>query len=152
MYATLAWTKAIYFFFSEHSISNTEWSMIKGGSRCAPQFYLGATSRTRIEIRKIAASFLLAMTAIFMLSPFVAAMGNKNSRHREERNDLHLFLSPKNADKLPRNAGHTRFISGLLMDIQFFPFLAIYYSQNSRLPSQTAHQSRRQPTSTFDIR
>ena len=68
---------------------------------------LGVTSPTRIEIRKIAASFLLAMTAIFMLSPFVAAMGNKNSRHREERSDLHLFLSPKNADKLPRNAGHT---------------------------------------------
>ncbi len=47
------------------------------------------------------------MTAIFMLSPFVAAMGNKNSRHREERSDLHLFLAPKNADKLLRNAGHT---------------------------------------------
>ncbi len=73
---------------------------------------MGATSRVRIEIRKIAASFLLAMKAILMLSPFVAAMGNENSRHREERSDLHLFLSPKNADKLPRNAGHTLMILG----------------------------------------
>jgi len=68
----------------------------------------GATSQTCMEIRKIAASFLLAMTAISMLSPFFTAMGNKNSRHREERSDLHLFLSLKNAGKLPRNTGCTQ--------------------------------------------
>jgi len=33
----------------------------------------------------------LAMTTIFTLSPFVAALGHKNSRHREERSDLQLF-------------------------------------------------------------
>ena len=45
------------------------------------------------------------MTAIFMLSPFFTAMGNKNSRHREERSDLHLFIFLKNTDKPPRNTG-----------------------------------------------
>ena len=54
---------------------------------------IGATSRTRIEIRKIAASFLLAMTAVFKLSHYVTALGRKNSRHREARSDLQLFIS-----------------------------------------------------------
>mgnify|MGYP000173911751 CR=1 FL=1 len=48
----------------------------------------GVTSRSRHKIRKIAASFLLAMTASFMLSLYVTAIGNKNSCHREERSDL----------------------------------------------------------------
>ena len=33
---------------------------------------------------KIAASFLLAMTAVLKLALFVKALGYKNSRHREE--------------------------------------------------------------------
>ena len=73
----------------------------------ATLFEKRATSQPRIEIRKIAASFLLAMTAIFMLSPFFTAMGNKNRRHREERSDLHLFISLKNTDKLPWSTGCT---------------------------------------------
>ena len=64
-----------------------------------------------------AAAAGLAMTAIFMLSPFVAGMGNENSRHREERSDLHLFLSPQNADKLPRNADHAQITSRLVAQL-----------------------------------
>jgi len=44
------------------------------------------------KIMKIAA-LALAMTTIFMLSPFVAALGHENSRHREERSDLQLFFA-----------------------------------------------------------
>jgi len=40
------------------------------------------------------AALSLAMTTIFTLSPFVAALGHKNSRHREERSDLQLFILP----------------------------------------------------------
>ena len=41
-----------------------------------------------------AAAAGLAMTTIFTLSPFVAALGHKNSRHREERSDLQQFILP----------------------------------------------------------
>ena len=44
------------------------------------------------KIMKIAA-LAIAMT-IFTLPPFVAALGHKNSRHREERSDLQLFVLP----------------------------------------------------------
>ena len=51
-----------------------------------------------ISTREIAASVLLAVTASFVLAPFVAALGYKNSCHREERSDLQLFILPRNQD------------------------------------------------------
>ena len=53
---------------------------------------MGVSNRPLFEILKIAASFLLAMTRSFMRLPFVAALGYKNSCHREERSDLQLFI------------------------------------------------------------
>jgi hypothetical protein len=49
---------------------------------------LGVSSQTHKEIRKIAASFLLAMTTVFMVTLSVTDLGHKNSCHREERSDL----------------------------------------------------------------
>ena len=60
------------------------------------------------EIRKIAASFLLAMTTVLRLTPSATAMGNKNSRHREERSDLHSLINPKASCKLAGHWLHSR--------------------------------------------
>ena len=45
------------------------------------------------------------MTAVFMLAPYVTALGHKNSCHREERSDLHLFIAAENTEMLLQATG-----------------------------------------------
>jgi len=70
----------------------------------------GVTSQTQEEILKIATSFLLAMTAVFVLAPFVCALAVRIVVIARNEAIFLCFLSRQSCRKL-RSTGYTQIIS-----------------------------------------